>query len=216
MKRLSSYFFRGLIFTIPLAATIYVFYLAFTKIDRLLGLPVPGAGFIFTIILITLIGFLASHLVTNRIVNIIDKVFKKMPIVRLLHSSIRDVLTAFMGDKKSFERPVFVTLIPGSDVKIIGFITKENLASLGMDDEVAVYIPQSYNFAGNLIVVPRKQITAINANSSDVMAFIVSGGVVQINNSQKKRKFRRLKPVPWDVVFVRSGGNTCRPLFLSQ
>ena len=188
MKRLSSYFFRGLIFTIPLAATIYVFYLAFTKIDRLLGLPVPGAGFIFTIILITLIGFLASHLVTNRIVNIIDKVFKKMPIVRLLHSSIRDVLTAFMGDKKSFERPVFVTLIPGSDVKIIGFITKDNLASLGMDDEVAVYMPQSYNFAGNLIVVPRKQITAINANSSDVMAFIVSGGVVQINNSHKKTK----------------------------
>jgi len=186
LKRLSRYFFQGLIFVIPLAVTIYVFYLIFTKIDRLLGLPIPGVGFITTISLITLIGFFASHLVTNRILNVIDKVFKKMPIVRLLHSSIRDVLTAFMGDKKSFERPVFVTLIPGSDVKVIGFITKENLASLGMDDEVAVYMPQSYNFAGNLIVVPRRQITAINANSSDIMAFIVSGGVIEINDSHKQ------------------------------
>jgi len=180
LKRLSRYFFQGLIFVIPLVATIYVFYLIFTKIDRLLRLPVPGAGFIITILFITLIGFLASNIVTNRILNLIDRTFNKLPIARLLHSSIKDILMAFMGDKKSFERPVFVTLMPGSNVKVIGFITKENLDSLGMDDEVAVYLPQSYNFAGNLIVAPRRQITPINATSSDVMAFILSGGVIEI------------------------------------
>jgi uncharacterized membrane protein len=109
-----------------------------------------------------------------------------MPITRLLYSSIKDFLEAFVGDKKSFERPVFVTLMPDSNVKVAGFLTKDNLDSLGMDDEVAVYLPQSYNFAGNLIVVPKRQVIPINASSSDVMAFIVSGGVIEIYNIQKK------------------------------
>lgn len=186
MKRLSRYFFQGLIFVIPLTATIYVFYLIFMKIDGLLGLPIPGAGFIITVFFVTFIGFLASNLVTNRILIFIGRLFDKLPIMRLLHSSIRDILVAFMGEKKSFEKPVFVTLIPGSNVKVVGFITKENLASLGMDDEVAVYLPQSYNFAAQLIIVPRRQVTPIDAGSSDVMAFIVSGGLIEINSSRKK------------------------------
>jgi uncharacterized membrane protein len=158
------------------------------KIDKLLGLPVPGVGFLIAIVFITIIGFLASNLVTNRLLNIIDKIFNKMPIARLLYSAIKDLLEAFMGDKKRFERPVFVTLMPGSNIKVAGFLTKDNLASLGMDDDVAVYLPQSYNFAGNLIVVPKRQVTPIHASSSDVMAFIVSGGVVEIHNIPEKAK----------------------------
>ncbi len=180
MGRLSKYFFKGLIFIVPITVTIYVFYLIFTKIDKFLGLPVPGVGVLITILFITIIGFLASNIVTHRLLNIIDKIFNKMPIARLLYSSIKDFLEAFVGDKKSFERPVFVTLMPDSNVKVAGFLTKDNLDSLGMDDDVAVYLPQSYNFAGNLIVVPKRQVTPINASSSDVMAFIVSGGVIKI------------------------------------
>ncbi len=180
MKRLSGYFFKGLILTVPVAVTLYVFYIIFTRIDRLIGLGIPGLGFLITIALITFIGFLGSNIFTKRLLYLVDKVFGKLPIMRLLYTAIKDILDAFLGEKKGFEKPVFVALIPGSNVKVIGFITRESLDSLGIHNEVAVYMPQSYNFAGNLIVVPKEQVTLINASSSEVMAFIVSGGVAGI------------------------------------
>ena len=81
------------------------------------------------------------------------------------------------GDKKSFDKPVLVTLSPGSNIQAVGFITKESLQNIGHADEMAVYLPQSYNFAGNLIVVPKDQVSLLEADSGDLMAFIVSGGV---------------------------------------
>lgn len=180
MKRLAGYFFQGLIFSVPITITVYVFYIIFTKIDGLLGLPIPGAGFFMTIILVTFIGFLASNIFTKKVLTLIDRVFNKVPLIRLLYTATKDLLSAFLGDKRSFEKPVFVALLPGANVKVIGFITKESLVSWGMVNEVVVYLPQSYNFAGQIIVVPKEQVTIINASSSEVMAFIVSGGVTGI------------------------------------
>jgi len=202
LKRIAGYFFQGLIFLIPIAITVYVFYFIFTKIDNLLGLPIPGAGFFVTIILVTFIGFLTSNIFTKKVLNLVDRAFNKAPLMRLLYTATKDLLSAFLGDKRSFEKPVLVTLLPGTNVnpvrnsgdeesipqktglsngvKVIGFITKESLASWGMVNEVVVYLPQSYNFAGQIIVVPKEQVTIINATSSEVMAFIVSGGVTGI------------------------------------
>lgn len=180
MKRLAGYFFQGLIFLVPIAITVYVFYSIFTKIDSLLGIPIPGAGFFVTIVLVTFIGFLASNIFIKKVLNLVDRAFNRVPLIRLLHTATKDLLSAFLGDKRSFEKPVLVTLLPGSNVKVIGFITKESLASWGMVNEVVVYLPQSYNFAGQIIVVPKEQVTIINASSSEVMAFIVSGGVTEI------------------------------------
>lgn len=180
MKRLAGYFFQGLIFLVPIAITVYVFYIIFTKIDSLLGIPIPGAGFFVTIILVIFIGFLASNIFTKKVLNLVDRAFNKVPLIRLLYTATKDLLSAFLGDKRSFEKPVLVTLLPGANVKVIGFITKESLASWGMVNEVVVYLPQSYNFAGQIIVVPNEQVTIINASSSEVMAFIVSGGVSEI------------------------------------
>lgn len=79
----------------------------------------------------------------------------------------------------------FMTIIL---VTFIGFITKESLASRGMVNEVVVYLPQSYNFAGQIIVVPKEQVTIINASSSEVMAFIVSGGVTGTKQKMSQGK----------------------------
>jgi len=177
VKRLAGYFFQGLIFLVPIAITVYVFYIIFTKIDSLLGIPIPGTGFFVTIILVTFIGFLASNIFTKKVLNLVDRAFNKVPLIRLLYTATKDLLSAFLGDKRSFEKPVLVTLLPGANVKVIGFITKESLSSWGMVNEVVVYLPQSYNFAGQIIVVTKEQVTIINASSSEVMAFIVSGGV---------------------------------------
>ena len=75
--------------------------------------------------------------------------------------------------------PVLVALQPDGAVKALGFVTSESMADFGLADHVAVYLPESYNFAGNLFVVPRSRITRLERESADVMAFIVSGGIAQ-------------------------------------
>ena len=190
MKYVMKYFFRGLLFVAPIAITVFVFYYIFDAIDKPLGEltagvfgweKVRGVGFVvgvvFAFVLLTVIGVLTSNFITRRLMRMVDDLFDKFPLVKLLHSSLKDLIGAFVGEKKSFDTPVFVTLIPGAGVKAVGFITRKTMESWGLADDVAVYLPQSYNFAGNLIVVPREQVTPIAVQSSDVMQFLVSGGV---------------------------------------
>jgi uncharacterized membrane protein len=110
---------------------------------------------------------------------IFEDVLKRLPFVRLLYSSSKDLLSAFVGEKRRFDMPVVVSLYGDAGPKAIGFVTKESLAEFGLADHVAVYLPESYNFAGNLFVVPRSRVTPIDAESADVMAFVVSGGVAK-------------------------------------
>ena len=177
MKRLSQYFFQGLLVIVPLAATLYVCYLIFIKVDRLMGLKQPGLGLLITVAGITLVGFFASNFLTRNLFSLLDQLFAKLPFIKMLYSAIRDLVHAFVGDKKSFNRPVLVNLFPGSDAKVVGFLTRDGLASLGLEESVAVYIPQAYTFAGYLVIIPRDQVSPLKIESSKAMAFIVSGGV---------------------------------------
>ena len=177
MKRLAKYFFEGLLVTVPAVASIYIIYVIFSKIDGLLNIPIPGAGFVITIVGITVIGVLASSFITKRLVGFIEKTLSRLPIVKIFYSSIKDLVGAFVGDKKSFDRPVLVTVDTELDSKSIGFITRESLDFLSLPGHVAVYFPQSYNFAGELTLFPRELVSPIEAESSEVMKFLVSGGV---------------------------------------
>ena len=177
MKRISQYFLRGLIFLVPLVVTLYVIYWVFVRIDRILNLPVPGLGFIATIVFITLVGFGASNFLTRNIVHLVDKIFARLPLVKMIYTAIKDLVNAFVGDKKSFNRPVQVVIDRESNLRVIGFATRDNLDSIGIQDSIAVYLPQSYNFAGNLIIVDREQVIPMSADPGEVMKLVVSGGV---------------------------------------
>ncbi len=177
MKRLSQYFLRGLLFLVPLVVTLYVIYWVFVKIDRILSLPVPGMGFVVTIVFITLVGFGASNFLTRNLVQLVDRIFARLPLVKMIYTAIKDLVNAFVGDKKSFNRPVQVVIDRESNLRVIGFATRESLDSIGIKDSMAVYLPQSYNFAGNLIIVDREQIIPMSADPGEVMKLIVSGGV---------------------------------------
>jgi uncharacterized membrane protein len=125
------------------------------------------------------------------IFNRLEKAVTRLPVVKLLYFSIKDFINAFVGEKKSFTQPVMLTLGPGiladvggvaaaspSDIKILGFVTSDALDLPGTEGRVAVYIPQSYNFGGMLLLVARDRVTPMNtADSAKIMAFIVSGGV---------------------------------------
>ncbi|NOY64260.1 MAG: DUF502 domain-containing protein [Nitrospirae bacterium] len=177
MKTLTRYFFKGLLITIPVVATIYVVYIVFIKIDSLFGFGFPGLGIVLTFTIITLIGILASNFFTRWFVNLIDTIFTRLPLVKMIYTSLKDLINAFVGEKKGFNRPVMVRLLRDSDIYVLGFITQSDLTNLGITDKVAVYLPQAYNFAGNLLIVPQKDITPLKADSSDVMKFIISGGI---------------------------------------
>ena len=177
MKRISQYFLQGLLFLVPLVVTVYVIYWVFVRIDGFLNLPVPGLGFIVTIVFITLVGFGASNFLTRNLVHLVDKIFVKLPLVKMIYTAIKDLVNAFVGDKKSFNRPVQVVIDRESNLRVIGFATRDSLDSIGIQDSIAVYLPQSYNFAGNLIIVDREQVVPISADSGEVMKLIVSGGV---------------------------------------
>ena len=177
MNTLTKYFFKGLLFLIPIAVTLYVLYLIVSTVDRIFGFTVPGLGFLITIALVTIIGFLVSTFLAKGAARLIDNLFSRMPIVKMIYSAIKDLVNAFVGEKKRFNKPVFVNISPDSSVRIAGFVTRESLDTIGMADMMAVYIPQSYNFAGNLIIVPKEQVIPIDIESGKVMTFIVSGGV---------------------------------------
>jgi uncharacterized membrane protein len=183
LKKFLSYFLRGSLVLAPLALTAYIAWLVLRTIDQILPIGVPGLGFVLTVILITLVGLLTSNVVGKAVLDETEKLFTRVPLVKLLYTSIKDLINAFVGDKKRFDKPVAVALLPGGHAKALGFITRDSLhyleghATALLHDHVAVYFPQSYNFAGNLLLVPRDQVHPLEAPSAEVMAFIVSGGV---------------------------------------
>jgi len=186
MRSLLNYFLRGLVLVAPLAITLYVCWIVFVRIDGWLGLPVPGLGFVLTIVLITLVGFLGSNLITRGMVAIVEQAVSRLPFVRLLYTSTKDLLNAFVGEKRRFDKPVLVRLSMQSEARMVGFVTQESLDRLGLPGYSSVYFPQSYNFAGNLVVFPSAQLQPLDAASADVMAFIVSGGVTGVPTSRVK------------------------------
>jgi uncharacterized membrane protein len=109
--------------------------------------------------------------------TMVEGVLERLPFVRLLYTSTRDLLNAFVGEKRRFDKPVMVAPFANSEVRALGFVTQETLDAMGMLEHVAVYLPQSYNFAGSLLLFPAGAVTPLDADSADVMAFIVSGGV---------------------------------------
>lgn len=176
MKRLMNYFLKGLLVFVPAAVTVFAIVWVFTKVDGLLNVRIPGLGLVITIVFITLIGFVASNFIGKKFFALIDGLFTKLPVVKMLYSSIKDVIGAFAGEKKSFDKPALVELAPGGP-RAVGFITRESMEFLSLAGHVAVYFPQSYNFAGSVLIFPSEQVKPIDVDSTEAMAFVVSGGV---------------------------------------
>lgn len=176
-RSLPTYFFRGLLFVVPVALTIYILVVCIRWLDNLIDISVPGLGLLTIIASITLIGYLASTLLAAPLFRLLEEVLTKLPLVNIIYSSLKDLISAFVGDKKKFDRPVLVALSDDLNIRKPGFITQDDLTQLGLIDQVAVYLPHSYNFSGNLFIVPSQYVTPIEASSTAIMKFIVSGGV---------------------------------------
>ena len=183
MKKFINYFLQGLLYIVPITVTLYVVYWTFQKIDGILPFQFPGLGLIIIIALITFIGFVGSAIITSPINAFFQRLLKRAPLLQTIYSSVKDLMSTFVGKKKGFNTPVLIKVYENSSIERIGFITNEDLSTLHIKEgKVLVYLPHSYAFSGQLFVVERSYIKPINASSAEIMKLIVSGGVTEIEN----------------------------------
>ena len=183
MKKIVSYFLQGVLYTVPITVTGFVIYKIFVLIDGIIPFQIPGLGLVVILVLLTILGFLGSTIIGNPISAYLNRLVAKAPLVKIIYSAVQDLLQAFVGKKKSFDKPVLVKLEKDSDVRKLGFITQEDLNDLGIEGGmVAVYLPHSYAWSGNQFIVPVENVTRLNVSAATVMKFIVSGGVTKIDD----------------------------------
>jgi len=178
MNWLIKNFLRGLVIVVPIAMTVYLIWISFTKLDQLLDLRTPGLGLLILLVCIIGIGALAGNFVGRRLFALAETLFTKAPIVRIVYAAIKDLLEAFVGNKRRFDRPVSIHVSDG--VRAFGFITRDDLGALGLPGDVAVYVPFSYTWDGCLLVVAKERVKPIDADSASIMALVVSGGVSRV------------------------------------
>lgn len=191
MKKLVNYFLQGVLYVAPISITIYIIYVVFnfvdgtiqTYLEHFLNINIPGLGIIAIFLLLTILGFLGSSILAQPFKSLFNRIIKKAPVVKVIYSAFHDLFSAFAGKDKKFNQPVLVKVNTISDLEKLGFVTQTNLERLDELDKVAVYFPHSYNFSGELFIVPKAHIKPVDIPSSDVMKFVVSGGVAGWDNA---------------------------------
>lgn len=182
-SKVLKYFLRGILIILPVGGTVWLVIQMVRWLDHLLDFNVPGVGIAVILVGVTLIGFVGSGLLLRPILDIIDDLLEKVPGVKVIYTSIKDFLEAFVGDKRKFKEPVAVQM--GDGIYKMGFVTHKDLSIIGFEGFVSVYFPHSYNFSGNVFIVKADKVKSIDANSSEVMKFIVTGGVTEIGEAAK-------------------------------
>jgi uncharacterized membrane protein len=191
MKRIISiiggYFLKGLLYTVPLAITAYVFYQLFMFFDRIVIIPydIPGLGILFLFLFITLMGLVGSSVIVQPIYRKVVRFIESTPFLKTIYTAVKDVVSTFVEKKSAFRVPVLVKISKDSNLEKIGFITEENLSAFGIvgNNKIAVYFPHSYAFSGNVFIVERENVKIIDQKASDIMKFIVSGGVAHLDTT---------------------------------
>ena len=201
-KKIFQYFLQGLLVIAPIAITGYTIYWVVSTVDSWLPIfrePVRdfqgnvtgyrvknyGVGFLIVLGTIITVGYLSSFFIQSKIFNLFDSWLEKTPGVKFIYSSVRDFFGAFTGDKRKFNKPVLANVF-GNDVWIVGFLTDEEMHKFDMgEDKVAVYVPQAYNFAGQLYILPREKVQRIvHITPGEAMKYAVTGGVVHVEEDE--------------------------------
>jgi len=185
MRRLAAILFRsflqGLLILSPIAITAYVIYTVFDSVDRLLPYFPRGLGFLSVVALVTVVGYLGTRLFIGRLLfDAFNHLMEHTPGIKYLYSSIKDVLDSFVGDKKKFNKAVWLRTSFAPELWRIGFVTQSDLSDLGMEGSVAVYLPHSYAISGWVVVTTADNIKPVEGMSSaEAMKFAVSGGITR-------------------------------------
>lgn len=185
MKKLINYFLQGILYIAPIGITAYIIYLVFTFVDSLLketlkdllDVYIPGLGLVIIVILLILIGLVGQTIIARPFKLFFKRLLGRIPLLKVIFSAFNDLFSAFVGKARKFNRPVMVLVNPISNLEKLGFLTEDDLSIIDEKEKVAVYFPHSYNFSGELFIVPKELVRSIDINPAEVMKFIVSAGV---------------------------------------
>ncbi|MFZ3587767.1 DUF502 domain-containing protein [Bacillus sp. DJP31] len=194
MKFFIKNFVNGLLTIVPIILVIYIVVKVFNFLDGLLGNTlkpymvesyIPGIGIIVTLLLIFLLGWLSTKFLARKVFELVDRVLERIPLVKTLYSVIKDTFQSFLGEKKSFSKVALVTM-PNTSMKVIGFVTSEEVESFSssLKDHVAVYIPQTFQVAGFTFLFPKEDIQILDVPPEDAMKFMLSGGVTSSKSKE--------------------------------
>ncbi len=182
IKKFTKYFFNGVLFLTPIMLTILILSKVLVAWDQTAGkifrIPIPGIPLVTSILAIIFVGYMGSWWFSGKILVLVDRLFAKVPVVQFIYGIIKDTVSSLFGEKRAFSKVAVIT-IPGTRMKLLGFVTSEELEGIGFKDHVSVYVMQSMQWAGNTILVPREDVEILeNVQMEDVMKFIVSAGAV--------------------------------------
>lgn len=185
-KKLRRQFITGILISIPLGATILILVWIFNAVDNLLqplitniwGHALPGVGFGVTVVLIYLVGVIASNVLGKRLVHYGESLLSRVPIFRQLYSTIKHIVDSFSApDKTSFLQVVLVEF-PRKGMRAIGFVTNESTDKSGQK-LLNILIPNSPNpMSGFLQIVKEEEVVRTNVSVDQALQMIVSAGRV--------------------------------------
>ena len=188
MRKLTQYFLQGVLLVAPVAILIYIVYSIFKTVDgwltknieSLIGFNIPGLGILILFVFLTVLGFIGETTLFRPLKKLVQRLIERIPVLNLLYSSLNDLFSAFVGKEKKFSVPVKVLFNAENNLWKMGFVTRETMEEIGNKELSAVYFPHSYNFSGELYLVPSERITKIDISPAEAMKFIVSGGVTTL------------------------------------
>lgn len=198
-RTLFKLFLQGLLILAPISITIFFVVSTFQWVDGILpnlvhnlfpnligldafGSPkrIPGLGFVVFIGIALIVGYISPSFIVSRLVELAEKLLERTPGIKFIYSTVKDFFEAFAGNKRKFDKAVLVSIV-APDVWQVGFITQEELHEFDLKEYVAVYLPQSYAFAGHLYFVKRDRVRVLtDISSADAMKFAISGGVADV------------------------------------
>ena len=197
MKVIGKIFFTGVLTVLPVVATIYLVIWVVSAIEGFLGkqlkLLIPdefyhaGMGLLFAVVLIFAVGLLMRALSFRQIIRLGESALLGIPVIKIVYKSLKDFFGLFSGDQTGELLQVVSVGLPGSQMKLLGFITRSDFSDLPQGvanpDDVAVYLPMSYQIGGYTVMVPRSSITPVTMARDEAMRFVLTAGL----KSQEKK-----------------------------
>ena len=204
MTSLKKYIIAGLLVWLPFAATIVIIKLLIDLLDKtilllppewqpenLIGITIPGLGIILAVLILLMTGMLAANLFGRRLVEFWEKLLNRIPFVRSIYSSVKQISNTIFGPSGKAFRKVIMMQYPRKGLWSIGFLTNDNLGNeLGsVDDElVAVFIPTTPNPTSGFIIMSRKdEIVELGMTVEDGFKLVISMGVITPQDSALKK-----------------------------
>jgi len=188
MKRQLRIFVAGVMVVLPFALTGYVVWWAGSGLDAMgraaLGRIAPaagkwlfpGVGALLLVVAIYLVGLLMHLWAFRWGVKLLERLFSRVPVVKSIYESLRDILQLFGGDAGRMGQVVRYRL-PGTDVQLLGIRTSTAPRGAGEGGKVAVYLPMSYQFGGFTVYVPPEAVEPIDMTVEEALKIAATGDV---------------------------------------